>query len=560
MKLSPNKIKEENFLKDKKLLLATWACGDKDIYECRDWIPLFKKMFRKVVVLPIRNHYYFYGKEILNTKFLEVIGKEKPDYIIFGHRYNEIEIETMKKIKKFSPNTKTIILHGDDDFRFDDWGRYYALFFDYIITLKKETGIYTKDNLNNFVSIQGVGTDFFKPMNLEKKYDVTFIGTPIVDRYEYIKFLKESGVNIKLFGVGWQNYHDLKDIYEGPLYNEDYPKVINQSKINLNFSKTLYKKGKSGQLKERVLEVPACGAFLLNEYTSMNLEFINKKKEINFRNKEELLKKIKYYLKHEEEREKLAKEVYKYIVKYHSWETLFSDFFNKIDKDKPKSFRLPEIDKRIAKISSTDLNKTPAEVKKILNEVDYVLLNKDDSKSLTDRDYIQAYSLFISKKQISCCDYYVNSNILGDYLLFKSKSTFNTLNNEFCKFLNINQLMITKKYFLDNLNFFKGLYSGKMDSDIQKKISDKNIVFVSIPLIRVKNLPKFKYNQLKENFYMFFLDKFFSLIYQKKIFSPYIFKFFFFSLTGNFFIIKSLFDKFSFNFNKTILKSLGFLK
>jgi hypothetical protein len=560
MKLPLNKIKEEKFLKDKKLLLATWACGDKDIYQCRDWIPLFKKMFGKLIIFPIRNHYYFYGKNSLNSKLLDLIEKEKPDYLLFGHRYNEIEIETIRKIKKISPNIKTIIVHGDDDFRFDDWGRYYALFFDYVITLKKETEIYANDNLYNFVSIQGVSPDFFKPMNLEKKYDVTFIGTPIVDRPEYIRFLKENGIKVKLFGVEWQNYPDLKEIYEGILYDENYPKVINESKINLNFSKTLYKKGKSGQLKARVLEVPACGAFLLNEYTKMNLEFINKKKEINFKNKEELLEKVKYYLKHEKEREKIAKEVYDYIVKYHSWDILFSDFFKRIDKDKPKSLILPEIDKKIAKISLTELNKTPLELKKILSGIDYVLFNDSNSLSLEDRDYLQAYSLFISKKQISCCDYYVNSELLGDYLLFKSKDIFNTLNNEFYNFLNVNQLMITKKYFLNNLNSFKRLSSGIIDSEIKKKMSDENIVFVSIPLIRVKNIPKFKYSQLKEVFYLSFFDDFFPLIYQKKFLNSYMLKLILFSLKGNYFIIKSLFEKFSSNFNKTILKSLGFLK
>lgn len=551
MELFTNKIKKENFLKDKKLLLATWGCGDKDIYQCRDWIPLFEKMFGKLIVLPIRNYYYYYGKEALNAKFLDIIEKENPDYLIFGQRYNEIEIETIKKIKKISPNTKTIIEHGDDDFRFDDWGRYYALFFDYVITAKKEIEIYKQDKIPNVTFLHGVNPGFFKPMNLEKKYDVTFIGTPVVDRYEYIKFLKEKEIDIKLFGVGWQKYPNLKDIYFGELYGEDYPKIINQSKVNLNFSKTFYKKGNKGQLKARVFEVSSCGAFFLNEYTTRNIKFINDKKEITFRNKKELLKKINYYLKHEKEREKIAKEVHKYIVEHYSWESLFFEFFKKIYKDKPKPLKLPEIDKKVIKISLTELNKTPAEIKRILNETDYVILDKNNSQSLAHREYLQAYSLFISKKQISCCDYYLNSNLLGNYLIFKSKNAFNTIKNNFYQFLDINQLMITKKYFLKNFDFFKQLYLGTEKKTFsQEIIKYEKIVFVSIPLIMIKNSPKIKYEKIKENFYMPLFDKFFSFIHSKRFFNPYILNFFLFSIKGNFFILKYLFDKSSMVFKK----------
>jgi hypothetical protein len=542
MSSSEEKILKTPSLKKRKILLANWGCADPDSLQCRDLIPLFKKMFGKLIILPLRNYYYFYGKRELNIKFLRIIKREKPDYLIFCDRYNEIEIDTIKKIKEISPNTKTILEQGDDDLRFDDWGRYLALFFDYVMTTKKETEIYKKENINDVFFLLGTDPNFYRPLNLEKKYDVTFIGKPIADRYDYIKFLKEHGVNIRLFGGEWSKHPDLKDIWGGVLFGEDFIKVINQSKINLNFSKTFYEKGKQGQLKGRILEVPACGSFLLNEYTDKNLEFINNRKQINFRNRKELLEKIDYYLKHEKERETIAKEMHEYVIKHHSWEFIFSNFFKKIDRDKLKQFKLPEINKKIIKISYNEMNKSLNEVKKKFNNADYV----------------QAYSLFISKKQISCCDYYIHSRLLGDYLAFKSKHAFNTLGNKFYQFLNINQLMMTKEYFFKNFDFFKKIYSGEINTQ-QGRIKEEDIVFISLPLIRIKNLPKTKYKDIKENFYMLFFDKIFSLIYRKKFFNPYIFKFFLFSLMGNLFMIRYLFYKFSFNFNRNILRSFGWM-
>jgi hypothetical protein len=552
------KTKSLNSLKNKKLFLATWACGDKDIYQCRDWIPFFEKMFGKVIVLPIRNYYYFYGREKLNERFLDILREEKPDYLLFGQRYNEIDVGTIRKIKEISPQTKTIIEHGDDDYRFDDWGRYYALFFDYIITTKLETEIYTKDKINRAVFLHGINPNFFRKMDVKKEYDVTFIGRPTADRPEYLKFLKENGVNITLFGGGWEKYSDLQNIYQGVLYNEDFPKIINQSKINLNFSKTLYKKGASGQLKSRIFEVPSCGSFMLNEFTTTNIEFINNTKEINFKTKEELLEKINYYLNHEKERENIAKKVQKYIVKHYSWESLLSEFFKKIDKERLHTYNLPNVNKKITKISLEELNKSMADLNPILKDSDYIFFDKGDCQSLSDREYFQAYSLFISKKQVSCCDYYSNSRLLGDYLIFKSKNAFNTLGNNFYQYLHIGQLMVTKEYFLENFDFFRQLSLGKFHSNSPTKIiKDEDIIFVSIPLVRINKFFKIKTSQIKENFYTPLFDKLFPLIHDKKFFDPYIFKFLLFSLMGNSFALEYLFNRFSLLFKGNFMESLG---
>ncbi len=506
-------------LKNKKLMLSTWGCGDKDTFHCRDWIPVFNKMFGKLVIFTSRNFYYHYGKEALNKEFLRIIQQERPDYLLFSPGFfGQFEIETLAQIKKFSPQTKTIIEFGDDDWKFEDWSRYYALFFDYIITSKKEISIYKKDKLKNVFVIHGVNPHFFKPLNLEKKYDVSFIGRPVADRYEYLQFLKENGVNLSLFGIGWQDYPDLKNIYHGVLYDEDYPRVINQSKINLNFSKTLYKKGKKGQLKGRSLEVPACNSFMLNEYTSMNIEFINKHKEINFNNKKELLEKINYFLIHEKEREKIAEEFYQHIIKNYSWEFLFQKFFSKIEKDNSLEFHLPKINKNIFEISKEDIHLSLSELKEKLKNTDYISFSDTKIRHSSYRNYLQSYSLFITKKQISCCDYFVHSNGLGDYMLSLMKESFHNLDKEnFSKIIHPGQLMVTKNFFLDNLSKFREFCLG----GAFYLINEKNTAFVSIPLISIPTTPLIDYPLLKKYFHLSFIDNLFSLFSQKKIFNAY---------------------------------------
>ncbi len=515
--------KIRDYFRNKKLMLATWGCGSKDSFHFRDWIPLFEKMFSKLIVFSSRTYYFHYGKEALNKEFLRILESEKPDFLLFGLGfYGQFDVETLVNIKKLSPSTKTIIEFGDDDWKFEDWSRYYALFFDYIITSKKETEIYERDKIKNAFFLHGINPEFFKPINLEKKYDVSFIGRPVADRYEYIKFLKESGVNIKLFGAGWQNCPEFKNIYGGVLYSGDYPKVLNQSKINLNFSKTLYRKGSLGQLKGRSLEIPACNAFMLNEYTDMNIEFINKLKEINFRNKEELLEKINYYLKHEKEREKLSKRLYNYIIKNQTWELLFTNFFKRIEKEKAQNLQLPKANKKIITLSDKELNLSLGEIKKLLKEYDYVLLSKGKSKSLPYRNNLQSYSLQISKKEISCCDYYLNSLGLGNYMVSMIKEAFHSLSEKnFYRVLNVNQLMVTKDFFLKNFDDFRKLFYGEQ----VRLLNEKNTAFISIPLISIKKIPLMNYKTIKQIFHMNFIDVLFSLFYQKKMINLYILNF-----------------------------------
>ena len=67
----------KELLKDRSIMLANWGCADKDTFQCRDWIPIFKKVFKETSVFSFRNHYYFYGKKQLNKNFLEILEKLK---------------------------------------------------------------------------------------------------------------------------------------------------------------------------------------------------------------------------------------------------------------------------------------------------------------------------------------------------------------------------------------------------------------------------------------------------------------------------------------------------
>lgn len=502
---------------DKKIMFVSWGCEEKNHYHYTIWAPYFKESFGKAINFSSRTHYYRQGKDKMNSRFIEILKKEKPDYLLVALGYDEFYPETLLKMREASPNTITIAYFGDDEWRYEDWSRFYAPYFDYILITETDSSEYDKDGIKNVNFVLGSNsTRVFKHMDIEKKYDVSFVGMPIVDRYDYLKFLHKNGIKVKIFGREWDKYSDIKEIYGGFLSNEDYVKTMNQTKINLSFSKGMLPGKKGGQIKGRVIECGLCKAFLLVESTERNIDFYKKHKELTFKTKEELLEKVKYYLGREKEREKFAQLAYDFVIKTSSTESLFSAFFNKIAKTNAEDFRkeLQKINKKVVSLSIKDFTNKQRLNKKIAN-VDYVCF---DSKAevMKEREYFQAYSLEKSGKDISCCDYYANSNLTGDYLRFMAKKAFYDIpKNDFSDLIDLSQLMVRKDYFIKNLNEFASFAKGEKINIID----DKNTNFVSIPLVRIKKLKKTSYKSMKEAFRMLFLDKMYTLVYKKKLFS-----------------------------------------
>lgn len=105
-------------------------------------------------------------------------------------------------------------------------------------------------------------------------------------------------------GSDLQRYPTLKRCHRGIVdYHKQMPLVFAQSKINLNVSLRSIHSG----IPLRVLDIMACGGFVLTNRQPEILEYFENGREIvTFGSMEECLDKIAYYLEHEEERQKIA--------------------------------------------------------------------------------------------------------------------------------------------------------------------------------------------------------------------------------------------------------------
>ncbi len=127
--------------------------------------------------------------------------------------------------------------------------------------------LFKEVNKNSFQMIEGYDPDTYFYEDLEKIYDITFIGNATPQRVDDIFSLwKKIGyTDIHVFGSGWDAMTGAKP----PVFNEEERRVINQSKIVLNLCH-------SNIFSDRIVKSLGCGAIVLSQYCEdINKEFHN---------------------------------------------------------------------------------------------------------------------------------------------------------------------------------------------------------------------------------------------------------------------------------------------
>jgi len=160
---------------------------------------------------------------------------------------------------------------------------------------------------------------YFHPIkNIEKKYDVIFLGSPHYQyRIELISYLLNSGLNLHIFGSGWPSlFAAHKNVY-----NEKCNEVINQSKVVLNINMEVPYELCFG---DRYFYHMATGIAGVNQY-GFGIEklFTDGYDMLVWKTKEECLTQINKLLYDSSYRNKIAEQGYNtYIEKYTLPQTL----------------------------------------------------------------------------------------------------------------------------------------------------------------------------------------------------------------------------------------------
>ncbi|MFA6354731.1 MAG: glycosyltransferase [Candidatus Paceibacterota bacterium] len=295
------------------------------------------------------------GKKNWNIELFEIIKKEKPELLFVFMYTDELETAILEKIRN-TTTTKSIAWFADDYWRFWNYSKNWASHFDWVVTTySRAVEWYQKKGLGNILLSQwACNTNNYKSLNLQKGIDVSFIGQYKSGRAKVIKQLKKVGISVETYGFGWPN---------GKISQEKMIEIFSRSKINLNInarpgllhpkvvSRIFFRKS-INRIKvdlhlvdnlmayfhfpihhthARPFELAGCGSFVISGYSEdIDKYYRNGEEMVFYKSPDDLAEKIKYYLSHSEEREKIAVAGYKRTICEHTYQARFMEIFKKI--------------------------------------------------------------------------------------------------------------------------------------------------------------------------------------------------------------------------------------
>lgn len=251
----------------------------------------------------------------LNADLFREAERLLPDIVMIDKGLM-VHPDTLRKLKSL----KTILIHysHDDQFNPANQSRYYRAgipLYDLHITTKSFNVEELRQGGVGAVVFQDNGFDpsVFYPRDvtpLDRQRlggEVGFVGAWEEERAESILYLARHGVSVRVWGPGWKGHRELNHtalkIEEKGLWGEDYPLAICATDINLCFLRKINRDLQT----TRSIEIPACGGFMLAERTEEHRRLFEEDKEVVFfSSDEELLEKVRYYIKHADERQKIA--------------------------------------------------------------------------------------------------------------------------------------------------------------------------------------------------------------------------------------------------------------
>ena len=288
------------------------------------FLPALKNLGHEVVHFELWNKSKYLNYADLNDKLIRTILREKPDILFAIPLHYEIWLETLQLIRRYT-KTRTICWTTDDSWKYREVSRFIGKSYHLITTTYADKlPLYRKDGIHHVHLSQWAANSMQMQAPLAAKdciYEVTFIGEAHGDRKKRIDALRQKGLNVKCFGHGWP---------AGPIPAESIPEIMRKSIISLNFANS---KGKR-QIKARTFEVPGAGGFLLSEAVDTIEHYYQVGNEIDcFGSIDELVQKIRYYLSHLEERDRIAFRGYLRTKSDHTYEKRFEKILKAVKLD-----------------------------------------------------------------------------------------------------------------------------------------------------------------------------------------------------------------------------------
>lgn len=256
------------------------------------------------------------------------VKKYKPDFVILNSAGLTLYDDGFKYLR--DNNIISVGLEMSDPDVYPTNGKLYAPKFDIFYTNSKYSlqNQYNKDLVNIKLLPFAASTSHHYPIDTAKFYDVVVIGHSRPEREALINKIKDK-YSLGLYGCGWK--HNALGVVNGKAQVE----AINSGKIYLSFSGTC---AGFQNIKIGLFEAIACKMCVITQYfPEIEDYFIPGEEILCYKNENELIDLLNYYLSDEQEIEKVRVRAYERFLREHTyitrWENVLEDIHNmKLEK------------------------------------------------------------------------------------------------------------------------------------------------------------------------------------------------------------------------------------
>lgn len=275
----------------------------------------------RVDTFDLGREYALHGCSEANRRLVDEVRRCRPDYVLWHAMMYELAPEAVCEIR--ASGTRFIGWFSDDEFRFDDFSRWWAPLMDWCLTTDSSVlWAYAALGTPALRMMWGSNPEVFCRLNTEYACDVSFVGRNFGPRGQWVRSLQAAGLRVETYGRGWPAGYVSEDRLVG---------LYSGSRVNLCFVAADIQGEQRSVLKGRIFDVCMSGGFLLCEEVPGIEEFFEPGKEVVlFRNLEHATDLIGFYLAHEEERRAIAHAGWVRAHRCHTQERRFRDAFGEI--------------------------------------------------------------------------------------------------------------------------------------------------------------------------------------------------------------------------------------
>ena len=265
----------------------------------------FKQLGFKVSGYNYRHKASLIGLENRDKHLAQTVGDGNFDLVVYS-KCNNVSSETFKAINE---KTKTCLWFMDPLISYNDEMREKTLLVDYFCC-DKENVLEEALQINpqSFHVCEGFDPEVDKPRDVEKKYDVSFIGNLYGERKELINQIEHP---VELINNAYGKQHSIE---------------VSKSKINLNFCT-------SDGASDRVYKILSAGGFLLsNDWKNRENYLTDGKECVIFNTIDDLNEKIEMYLANPDLAKQIAEQGRKAIQQFNrlNWAQKIVELSNEV--------------------------------------------------------------------------------------------------------------------------------------------------------------------------------------------------------------------------------------